>query len=134
MPMIERTLTIRAEPLELILSGRKVWEIRSRPTSIRGRIGLSEKGAAMIKGTCSIAECRGPLTLEEVLRNASKMGVTQCVLREDLASWRSEARKKRVYAWVLSGVKRLRTPVPFRNPPGAVTFSRVPPRVARRVS
>lgn len=131
MPLIERTLTIRAEPLEWILSGHKVWEMRSRPTRIRGRIVLSEKGAAMIKGTCSIVECRGPLTFEQVLRHVSKMGVTKRDL--DLAWLRAEAGKKRIYAWVLSGVRRLRTPVRFQNPSGAVTFSRVPARVARRV-
>lgn len=133
MPEINRTLTIRREPVEQILSGRKTWEIRSRPTRIRERIGISVKGEGVIVGTCSISNCIGPLTLSEVRRNSRRMGLPNSELREHLGWWRTETRRGRVYAWVLSRVRRFRKPVRFQNPSGAVVFSRVPPRIAKKL-
>ena len=133
MPEIQRTLTIRAEPIRKILTGSKKWEMRSRPTRIRERIGLSVKGAGLIVGTCIISDCVGPLTFDQVRRNVAKMGLSKAQLREHLSWWRAETKKGRVYAWVLSNVRRFKTPVRFQNPSGAVVFSRVPPRVARKL-
>lgn len=41
--MIERGLIIYSEPLEWIVSGKKVWEIRTKATKIRVPIALLEK-------------------------------------------------------------------------------------------
>lgn len=48
--MIERTLTIHAEPLERILSGPENSEMRSAPARIQGQLALSLMGAKAIVG------------------------------------------------------------------------------------
>jgi predicted transcriptional regulator len=131
--MIERTLIIRAEALEMILDGTKHWEIRSRPTRINGRIALSEKGANAIVGTCTVDGVKGALTIEQVLKHARRMGSTRAEVEADLSWWRRECQKQRVFAWVLCNVRRLRHPVPFANPSGAVTWARLPERIARQL-
>lgn len=131
--MIERTLIIRAEPLEMIFDGTKDWEIRSRPARIRGRIALSEKGANAIVGTCTLSCVVGPLTLDQVMKNARRMGTTRAEVEADLADWRQDCRDGKVYAWVLQDVRRLRRPVAFANPSGAVTWALLPEKIGRRL-
>lgn len=131
--MIERTLIIRADALEMIFDGIKRWEVRSRPTRVRGRIALSEKGANAIVGTCTLHDVEGPLTIDQVLKNARRMGHTRAEIEEDLSGWRQDCRDERVYAWVLRDVRRLRHPVAFANPSGAVTWARVPESIGRRL-
>lgn len=130
--MIERTLIIRADALEMIFSGTKDWEIRTRPTRIRGRIALSEKGANAIVGTCTLHDVKGPLSIEDVLKNARRMG-NRAEILEDVTWWRRQCREGRVYAWVLRDVRRLRRPVRFANPSGAVTWARLPARIAHQL-
>jgi hypothetical protein len=72
----------------------------------------------------------GPLSIDQVLRNARRMGTSRKDVTEHLAYWKSECRDKRVYAWELRDARRFRTPVPFKNPSGAVTWATLPPRIA----
>lgn len=126
-------MIIRADALEMILDGTKDWEIRSRPPRNRGRIALSEKGANSIVGTCTLSCVVGPLTLEQVMKSARRMGTTRAEVKEDLADWRQDCRDERVYAWVLRDVRRLRSPVAFANPSGAVTWALLPEKIGRRL-
>ena len=49
---MDRALIVRQPWIDLILSGEKTWEMRSRPTNVRGRIGLIEQGTGLIVGEC----------------------------------------------------------------------------------
>jgi hypothetical protein len=131
--VIARTLIIMSEPIEWILSGRKIWELRSKPTKVRGRIGLSEKGMKRIVGTCTLKECLGPLTVDEFVANASKMNYVKSELEAERKSLTKELSTP-VYAWVLADVKRLAKPIYFENPSGAVTWAKLPPNVSRKLS
>lgn len=73
----------------------------------------------------------GPLTLEEVRKNARRMGTTRAEVEADLAGWRQDCRDGKVYAWVLRDVRRLRRPVAFANPSGAVTWALLPEKIGR---
>jgi hypothetical protein len=131
---ITRTLLIMAEPLAKILSGQKVWEVRRRRTRFLGeRIGLSESGANRIVATCTIIENRGPLTYSEVIKNARRMGHTRAGVAHNPGLLR-QIKERKLYVWVLANVRKLRKPVAFKNPPGAVIFAKVPLAVARRAS
>ena len=46
-----------------ILSGRKTWEMRSRNTQIRGRIGLIRKGSKMVVGVADLVDTVRDLSL-----------------------------------------------------------------------
>ena len=132
-PLIERTLIIMSEPIEWILSGRKVWELRSKQTKIRERIALSEKGAKRIVGVCTLKDCVGPLSVDEFIANARKMNYK----KSELEAERKELKKELadpLYAWVLADVKRLAKPIHFENPSGAVTWAILPPNISRKLS
>jgi hypothetical protein len=130
----DRTLIICEEPLGQILDGRKSYEVRRRPTRMTGRrIALSVKGKNLIVGTCKLAACLGPLTMKEVIKNAWRMGSTKSRVLEERKWWHRECAKHRVYAWVLRDVRRLRKPIAFRNPSGAVVWARLPFRITKRL-
>lgn len=112
---ISTGLIIRQEPLEKILSGSKTWEMRSRRTTKRETIALIQKGAKAIYGVAEIAECLGPFTKEEMLRNEYFHGITAERLDDPEVS-------KYRFAWVLGSVKRLNSPVACSITSGAVTF------------
>jgi len=131
--LIERTLIIMPEPIEWILSGRKIWELRSKRTSIREPIALSEKGAKKIVGVCRLIDCIGPLSVNQFIENAEKMNYD----RKELEVERKELKKdlsKPCYAWVLADVKRLPKPIRFANPSGAVTWALLPAHISRKIA
>ncbi|MGE0823081.1 MAG: ASCH domain-containing protein [Candidatus Binatia bacterium] len=132
-PPIERTLIIMPKPLEWILSGHKIWELRSKPTNIRGRIALSEKGTKRIVGICMLKECLGPLTVEQFIANARKMNEKKAKLEAKRKELKKDLATP-LYAWVLADVKRLAKPIPFANPSGAVTWALLPHPISRRLS
>jgi len=93
-----------------ILAGEKRWEMRSENTKKREPIGLIAKGTGKVVGVATLIESLGPLSEEDLASNQHLHRVPL----ELLGRWRC--------AWVLSDVRRLRTPVPYVHPPGAVKF------------
>jgi len=69
MPTLNAVL-IRAPFVDWILEGKKTWEIRSRATHIRGRIGLIKCKTLTVVGTCEIVDVIGPLTAHVIKANA----------------------------------------------------------------
>lgn len=108
---MERALIVRKPWIDLILSGEKVWEMRSRPTSIRGRIGLIEAGSGLIVGECNLD------SVGESINNFN-LGYGHHHHKVDdfdlLEKWH--------IPWVLSGAKRYDAPIPYKNPKGAATW------------
>jgi hypothetical protein len=129
--MINRTLMIMREPLAQIFDGSKTWEVRTQRTAKRGRIALSEKGAGKIVGSCTLHRVVGPVSLAEMRRNARRMGMTR--LEAERLWARKKAKKRQIFAWEFRAVRRFRSPVPFKNPSGAVTWAKVPSRIATKL-
>jgi len=121
-PDITRGLPVKKPFVDKILAGTKTWEIRSRATAKRGSIALIESGSGLIVGICDVVGVEGPLTLELLRRNVRRAGFVAGELKYDTT-----------YAWVLENARRLREPVPYRHPPGAVVWVRLEPGVARRL-
>lgn len=112
---MERALIVRQPYLDLILSGLKTWEMRSRPTSIRGRIGLIEQGTGLIVGECTISGSDGvPLDSGEHDLFYDYHRVSDYDLLE-----------KWCYAWRLESAKRYEEPIPYNHPRGAVTWVKI---------
>lgn len=130
--VIERALIIRPEPLEWILDGKKVWELRTQPTKVRSLIALLEKGTKRILGTCRLVDCLGPLSAEEFIANARKMNESESELEDDRKALEDKLAYG-LYAWVLKDARRLAKPVRFQNPSGAVTWVRLPPGVSAKL-
>jgi hypothetical protein len=118
-------LLIRPPWIGLILEGSKTWEIRGS-TSKRGRIALIQSGTGTVIGVPDLVDVVGPLTLSELTANASKAGFPEDEQITNL-------RYKRTFGWVLQRAHRLKQPVPYTHPSGAVIWVNLPPAVERAV-
>ena len=118
-------LLIRKEWLDLILTGRKTWEIRGNATKKRGQIALIESGSGTVVGTCKLVDVCGPLDVRELRANASKAGFEPLDIQEP--PYRS------TYAWVLRSARRLPQPVPYAHPAGAVIWVKLSRQVSRHL-
>jgi len=119
-------LMIKREYADLILSGAKTWEIRGQVTAERGRIALLASGTKLVVGTCEILDVVGPLTLGELRANVGRLGVPGAMV--------PRLPYAKSLAWVVGNPVRLKRPVPYRHPSGAVVWVRLSPAVARRIS
>ena len=59
-----RALLIRHPWIDMILGGKKYWEIRGSRTSVRETIALVPSGSGTVIGVCDVVDCVGPLTAE----------------------------------------------------------------------
>lgn len=108
-------LVIRSPWIDLILAGRKTWEMRTRPTNIRGRIALIKAGSGQIVGSAELVDCLPALSPEQLRQTHDFHGIPDSQIAEVLANnWTTP--------WVLRGVKRFERPVPYHHPYGAVTW------------
>jgi hypothetical protein len=125
--MIERALLIRAPWIDLILQGKKTWEMRSKPTRIRGPIGLIQQGSGLVVGTARLTDSRPALTRDDYMRYRDKHAIPETMLDQVLA-------KRWVVPWVLSDVRRLPKPLPYRHGSGPVTFVTLEPSVIAAIA
>jgi ASCH domain len=109
-------LLIRAPYVEWILDGIKTWEMRSRRTARRGRIGLIRSQSGLVVGEANLVRVEGPLTHDDLLKNAAKMNTKR---KEVVAPMED------TYAWVLEGARRYDTPIPYTHRSGAVIWARL---------
>ena len=103
-------LVVKNPWLELILAGKKVWEIRGESTKVRGKIALSG-GGGLIDGQCHITNSfaidKGVL---------GKHVGKHCVKDLGVIPYR------RPHAWVLSKARRYKTPFEYSHPRGAIKW------------
>jgi len=104
----------------------KTWEIRGSHTSKEGRIGLIESGTGTVVGVADLVSVIGPLSLKELSANRRKAGFDSDEHLFRLPS-------KQTFAWVLQNPRRLRQPVPYSHPSGAVIWVRLKPDVEQEV-
>lgn len=108
-------LLIREPWIGMILSGRKFWEMRSSRTHVRGRIALIRSGSGLVVGTAVVSDCLPALDADEMRQSTAFHGLPLDQLDEVMArGW--------TIPWVLSDVRALPTPIPYRHPSGAVTW------------
>ena len=112
---LDRALIVRKPWIDLILSGEKVWEMRSRPTNITGRIGLIEAGSGQVVGEVDLVRCGEPLT-NYVTAQATKHFHKVDDL-ELLEKWK--------YPWILSDPIRYEVPLTYIHPKGAVVWVKI---------
>ncbi len=101
--------TIIREPyISYLLRGAKTWEMRSRPTAIRGQIGLIKKGSGLVVATAQLVDCLPKLDARGYARTENYHCVTPDEQPDAMAAgW--------VYPWVLKDVCPLLPPVPYRH-------------------
>jgi hypothetical protein len=108
---------ICSEPyIDLILEGKKVWDIRSSTTKVRGEIYLIRSGSATIVGTCRIADCTGPYELTDLVNKQKYHQIPAELLYGKFSKY------KRLYSWHLDDVCAWKVPVKYNHPNGAVIW------------
>ncbi len=122
-----RGLVIRKPYVDWIVAGKKTWEIRGSSTKVRGRIALIAGGTGTVVATCELIDVRGPLKVTELKANARKLNSTPAAMTGP------RYYSNHTYAWVLTAVRRLRTPIRYRHPSGAVIWVKLTSRVAKKV-
>lgn len=118
MSKLTRGLIIREPWVGMIVDGRKTWEIRSRDTDIRGRIGLIRGGSGLIVGS---AELYGtfPVTKGELLESMDQHGMSRA---EVLALFKPGSNYHKPWVWMMRDSKPFTPPRPYTHPNGAVIW------------
>ena len=127
-PPLERRVKglIIDEPwISLIVSGEKTWEMRTRDTQVRGRIGLIRKGSKMVIGVADLVQTLPKLPPSELRASFGKHRVPESEIDEDF-KWST--------AWVLQRARSLQQSVPYHHPPGAVIWVNLDPKVAALIA
>jgi hypothetical protein len=114
MNEVSRGLIIAQPWIGKILSGEKVWEMRSSHTSIRGPVALIEKGTGVIVGVATIVDSVGPLSFDEIFENEERHWVGPEIYTKEDYKWN--------HAWVLGEVIHLSEPVQYQHKNGAVIW------------
>jgi len=73
----------------------------------------------MIVGTCELVDVCGPLTHDQLCASVDCHSVNREAIND---SWPYQ----KTYAWVLTNAKRLRVPIPYQHPQGAVIWVKLP--------
>jgi hypothetical protein len=110
----DRALVIKPNWLDLILAGKKSWELRGTSTRIRGNIALAASGTGLLYGTIKISNCLGPFDTRELKTHFQDHKVCDDLL--DRINYRA------TYAWVLSDPQKFAVPMPYKHPTGAVIW------------
>lgn len=118
--MISQGLVIADPWVDLILSGRKTWEIRGESVSKRGPFAILRKGSGTIAGVANLVDVRGPLSLEE-LRKSNHLHAVP------VDRFANGYRYAKPHAWVFGDVVRLTRPIKYRHPNGAVKWVNLDP-------
>ena len=106
-----KALIIKERWLNLILDGKKTWEIRGSNTKHRGTIALACSGTGQIWGQADILDSF-PINRESLANTVASHQV------EDL----SLITYANPHAWSLIKVVRYETPKPYKHPQGAVIW------------
>jgi len=118
-------LLIKDPYVTWILEGKKTWEIRGSSTKVRGRIALIKSKTGHVFGTCELVDVKGPLSLEDLRKNAAKLNWKPSEI--------SASGYEKTYAWVLKDARPLETPVPYTHPSGAVIWVKLPAVVLKKL-
>jgi len=133
-----RVMTTRLPWAWLIVNGFKRYELRSRQTNIRERVAirssrLDAQWARYVRQNMSMtalpSDARLNLMKQSILGTAQ---VVDCIPIEKIsdvmegACLDPEDYGGLAYAWLLEDPESLSQPLPWKAPPGAVTWSNLP--------
>lgn len=111
---IERGLIIDEPWVGKILSGEKIWEIRSTRVKKVGPIALVKKGTKTIVGVADLEGSEGPLSFDQLENTHNKHRIPKGIYTEEGYKW--------FYAWKLNNIERLAQPIPYKHKSGSVIW------------
>lgn len=104
-------LIIKSPYIELILEGKKTWEIRGSKTSIRGTIALIKSGSKKVFGEVDLVDC-----IEIDLNMYNKYCLELYGKEEEKLPY------KKTYAWVVKNPRVYDVAKDYIHPLGAVIW------------
>ena len=104
-------LIIKQPWIDLILDGKKTWEVRGSNTKIRGQIELIQSGSGLVVGECEIIDCK-ELSLKEYQNGFDKHQIMSATVLP----------YKKTYAWVVANARRYEIPRRYKHPNGAIIW------------
>lgn len=111
---LDRALVVKQPWIGLILDGLKTWELRSKDTKIRGRIGLIESGTGKVFGEVNLKRVTHAPT------SYRSRSLTRTLHRLDSKDF--GLMDQWCFAWVLGDAVRYAEPIPYEHPVGAVVW------------
>merc|ERR1712066_1216612 len=111
LPQRDIALVVKKKWLDLILSGKKTWEIRGTSTKNRRVVRLAQSGSGHLVGEIKITNCLR-VSAEDLVRNVDK----HCIADLGIVKYRH------IFAWVLACPKRYDEPMPYHHPVGAIMW------------
>ena len=127
MTRITKALIIDQPWIDLILSGRKTWEMRGTGTSHRGPFGLIRKGSGQVVGVARLTGCGTALSVPDMVASIDRHHIPEQTIRSGFVS-------KWTTPWHLAEARPLANPVPYRHPSGAVTWVNLAPEVTEAIA
>lgn len=126
MIIIEKALVIREPWIDLILSGKKSWEMRGQRPAFRGWLGLIRKGSGRVSCIARLVDVGHPLTEDEMVASFDMHRIPEAMIRSgEVAKWTTP--------WKMADIRVLRQPVPYSHPNGAITLFSLDPKVGRAI-
>ncbi|HBF2930476.1 ASCH domain-containing protein [Clostridioides difficile] len=107
-----KCLIVKEKWADLILSGEKTLELRSRNTKVRGTIGIIKSGTGLICGTVDILSSY-EITDEEYIELKNKHKVPY--LREQI-------KYKKIFAWELHNPVKYKDCIKYKHKKGCVIW------------
>ena len=105
-------LVVRKKWLDLILAGKKDWEIRGAKTTRRGWIHLAEsKATGQLMGRARLVDCK-PIAKSSFMKHVKHHHVPSLNMLP----------YERPFAWVLKDAERFAQPFFYEHRPGAVIW------------
>ena len=121
-----KALLIRPPWIDMILDGKKTWELRGSRTTAHGVIALIAAGSKHIVGTARLSDVVGPSPSPS---SGADHLTAFLRLGADLRRPRRYAKASRT----VTAVRRLPRPVRYKHPSGAVIWVNLPPRLSHMV-
>jgi ASCH domain len=115
-----RGLLVRDPYASQLLDRKKIWEIRGRPTQIRGPVVIIKSGTGQAFGTANLVRVLGPLDLEDLVAAPELPRDERDELRLHGLPY------PKTYAYVFSDPNWFDHPIGYHHPSGAVTWVRLP--------
>lgn len=113
---MKRALIVRQPYADLIITGEKVLEMRSRHTSVRERVGIIPQGSGKIIGSVEITDSFD-FTLQRSVLKSRTGQMFHCV---EPQNW--DLLDKWCFGWQLDSPTPFDKPIPYKHPKGAVTW------------
>ncbi|MBZ0130440.1 MAG: ASCH domain-containing protein [Rhodobacteraceae bacterium] len=127
MTWITKALIVDQPWIDLILSGKKTWEMRGTSTSFRGWFGLIRKSSGQVVGAARLTGVGQALSTEQMVATIERHHIPEQIIRSGTVS-------KWTTPWHLASARPLLRPVAYRHPSGAVTWVNLEDSVAQAVS